>query len=155
MRCNNGYEPFSVLATNLFEAVKAYGRFALAFHVDDDAFPEEAWDRIQLTKAILELLEQKAGLVFDENEIPLCYNTLNWPITAPPGGYSGRNEPVRPTQIIDSLVTNWGMERQLDSAVTRLMRAALGVCHRQGLPAAIRYLVDLQRHGFVLKSLSL
>ena len=69
------------IAEQLFAQVKAVGQFGLGMSTTASVLDAAMKQRIGFTRSLLQALEQVAGLRFGDNEVPLCYNTADWPPT--------------------------------------------------------------------------
>lgn len=77
---------------------------------------------------------------------------------APPGGYFEDQTNIDPGTLLSSRYTFWTMqhlEGSANSIYYCLVRAALYVLHTRDFNASVRYLLDLQKHGYLLNSHSL
>lgn len=138
----------------LFAQIQSLGIFSLDLNSKKDMLNEAIVRRLAFTRNYFQILEEIAELSFDEDEVPLLYNTQNWPPNIPPAGYSSIRTSLKPSLLLDSYLGSWyfhwtAKEEDFWSA-QRFLKSALWMLQHGGVDASIRYLFDLQRHGFVL-----
>lgn len=129
--------------------------------VRDDRL-DETYRRFFDTRAILlsrliEVLETRLGVNLRplvEGE-PIIYNTTKyWPANTPPAGYFRADCEVTVLQHMTSRFLMWELQMNDDPcerAVIKLTRAALWMIRKEGLLPSIKYLLDLQRYGYVIR----
>lgn len=145
---------FVRIAEGLLMQVKAFGQLALAVDTDEGRLNEELVNRYAFTRSYFLLLQEVAGLQFSARELPIVYNTADWPADGPPGGYVTPQDGVTPSKVVSTFLAAWSYQwhckRKLTSSVDRPLKAALWVYDKQGLVPAVEFVLDLQKHGFVL-----
>ena len=147
------------LAEMFLRQVKGFGTVLLGndwfkdAHEAQGAAIERYKRHLKVVMQFFHLLERACDLRCDDAETVL-YNTFDWPWTAGPDGRSDGTLEVRPSQLLVSYWGAWELQQGgLGSMVTRVTRAALWECQTRGLAAAVQYVLDLEKDGYVLHPL--
>ncbi|VTR93267.1 tetratricopeptide tpr_1 repeat-containing protein : [Gemmata massiliana] len=145
--------PLTELATRLYGQIRATGLFLLANRPDQKAVPPECFHRIGFAREFLEVLSETIGLKFAPDEVPLLYHTHGWP--APDiAGYARPDGPVKPHHTVQSYMGSWALVWQGredgSGSAGRITKAVLQVLHARGAGAAVRYLFDCARAGYLI-----
>jgi hypothetical protein len=105
-------------------------------------------------RTLVAVLEEKTGLRFDDANLPYRYDAATWPTDQPLAGHTGDNPDLKPGQWLAAVFSNWKAiahsEAPERTEMYRVLRSALWVCHRSGVTAALRYVLDLVQNGQVL-----
>jgi hypothetical protein len=116
-------------------------------------------ERVGFVKAYCEFLEHVGNLRFGDGEVPLLYNTQQWPEGVEPAGFVSPDSLIAPSQYFTALAVSWGFQATMDkeeaSPLPRFLKAALWVARRHGVPTAIHYVFALREHGLILSTRTL
>lgn len=104
--------------------------------------------RIGLILSLFRAFEERLELSLEDGEVPILYNTANWPQDAPIAGYSRFQGVVRPTHVCASYYTAWTVASK-DGIDVRVLKAALARSEQVDWEPLIDYLFDLCRFGYV------
>jgi len=131
-----------LVGQGLLKQMVAMGRVATG------ALPDTA-RQIALTRAYFLALEQNGGITLDLPEQPFVYNQSLWAASAPIGGYLSDEPELRISDLIRSFDAMWSLHKEYGHAMAPALKAAAWICRSKGFPAAISYLFDLQKGGYV------
>jgi hypothetical protein len=148
----DGMRALVPIAEALFSDLLAFGLLAAGTRTSDAELERYIVERYGPATLVIRVLEEMCGLRFADGAVPYCYNTVSWPDGTPLGGYAGHPGGPSPSAVLPSLAGNWTMviKSEEHSAFPRLLRVSLWESWTNGLPSALRLLVDLARNGFVL-----
>lgn len=144
------------IAELLYNEAEAFGVLSINRGLPESRLQAYAEMRLSFTKFFLEVLEQHAGLQFNDR-IPFIYNTnlAYWDEHLPIAGYSDELHELKPSTVLTSLMMNWNLEVTKHSSASRLLTAALWIIEKHDLKTALEYLFDLLKAGYIIQSDSL
>src|SRR6185503_8992114 len=156
MRSNSTLSPVFVnIANNLFFQLQAFGQLGSKLQTNSEFLSPALVNKFAFAQAYFQLLELEFDLQFNEREIPLLYNTAEWPDSAPLAGFVSFPSIIKPSDMVSSFFMSWeyfwASQTSGGSWLRRPLKAALWICHHQSFEDAITYLLSLHRYGLNLE----
>ena len=104
---------------------------------------------LAVTRAFLLESERVEGVPFGLPGLPFISNRSLWSEDIPRGGYLGEYHSLPRSTLVRSLDGMWSLQANRGNAKGPVLRAMTWMCCTRGLDAAVHYLFDLQRAGFI------
>jgi len=154
---NNKSQIFKSIAELLFKQVTCLGIFCKGNEKYDIAFElytSFIYNKVGFLKSLFIILEKTSDFNLNDSKIPYCYNTQNWPSKVGLSGYLSTTNFVKPSQIIDSYIGFWNYqlicEKESKTSSSRLIKSSLWLYHKKNLETVIKYIFDINKHGYIL-----
>ena len=143
------------MAEQMFLEFQAFGCLCIDQNMKEKQLELYVRQRVRNLISTFQPLEAKYGLRFNEIKIPYLSLAPNWPESHPIAGYTGSQDPVSPSSVVETYAACWMAEIVTQSLVRYLLRGALYRSTQSGLQEAISFLFDLFQQGWVVSSDSL
>ncbi|HEV3087692.1 MAG TPA: hypothetical protein VGX96_10755 [Candidatus Elarobacter sp.] len=142
----------SQLTRRLFGQLWAAGRLAAAGWISSDRLRDEIFPRALVARFLAERISDVAPVAKLLPDAATLTPYIEFPLAFAPGGWL-RDGHVNGKQYVDALLDTWLMfgagPTLTKGFVEWVVRAMLRVLHRDGVLAAVAYVIDLQRDGVI------
>jgi tetratricopeptide (TPR) repeat protein len=140
-----GRESLRMLGGGLLSQIVAFGRTNGFSHGPSVALAK----LIGVSRAFFQLLEKEVVLPCGDPELSFVANKSEWSPTVPVGGYLADEPGLLRSEVVRSYDVMWSLHFERGHAMAPALRGAAWVCSSRSYPDAVRYLLDLQRDGYL------